>query len=156
MGIDQPGRHHDLQDRYRPQPDWDHDAQRQIERHQRIAPEPVFRERKRRHGAKQQHAEQRRHRHDQRVLEIEQEIALVRHRLEPDQGKALRVGQGQRIGKDRPPVLEGVDDHNEHRKQRNQRIADQHRMGGKGAGQGGTGRIHQNWYLLSRVWMPNR
>ena len=75
--VDQPARHHQLQDGDGAEPDRDHDAERQIEPHQRVAAEAVFRQRERRHGAEQQHEEQRGDGDDQAVLEIADEIALA-------------------------------------------------------------------------------
>ena len=57
--IDQPACHHQLQDGHGAEPDRDHDAERQIEAHHRVAAEAVFGQREGGHRAEQEHEEQR-------------------------------------------------------------------------------------------------
>ena len=139
--VDQPARHHQLQDRDRAEPDRDHDAERQIEADQRVAAEAVFRQREGRHGAEQQHEEQRGDRDDEAVLEIEDEIALRRAPSCSRSGRRSRASAGD---SGEPKIacarLERVHDDQEDREQRDHACR---RSGPHGramrAGEGGCG-----------------
>ena len=122
-----------MQNSHRAQPDGDHDPQGQIKPHQRVALEAVFGKRIGGHGGKQQHQRQGDHGHDQAVLKIAEKIALLPHRLVPGKAEGFGAGQTQRITKNRPPALEGIDDDQQHRRQSQCRVATQNQVNRQGA-----------------------
>ena len=140
--VDKVGGHHQLQDRHRAETDRDHDAERQIEPHQRVAAEAVFGQGKAGHRAEQQHEEQRHHGDDETVLEIADEIALTEHGRVADQVEGRRRRQGQRRAEDGGARLERIHHHQDDREQRDDRVGDQDRMCADRAGERGAGLVH--------------
>jgi len=148
--------HHQFQDRHRADPDRDHDAEREVETHQRVALEPILGQREGRHGAEQEDEEQRGNRDDHRVLEVAEEVALPQHGFVADQAERVGVRHRHGLTKDRAAGFEAVDQDHEDREERDDRVDDQDGMHRDQVGGIAAGLVHQNWYLRMRVWIPKR
>ena len=157
--VYQPSSHHHFKNGHGANPNWDHDPQRQIQPHPKVAFEPVLGQRESGHGPEQQDEEQRGDRDDHRVLEVEEEVSLLHHCLITDHREALGVWHCQRFTEDRFAGLEAVDQDHENREQSDQRVDNQRTVhGGRVEGicaclvHGRTSELERR----IRVWMPKR
>ena len=142
--LTRPRGDHQLQDADRAEADRDHDAERQVEAHQRVAAEAVFGQREGGHGAEQQHEEQRGDGDDQAVLEVADEVALAEHGRVADQVEGRRRRQRQRRAEDRRARLERVHHDEEDREQRDQRVDDQDGVRGQTSRKRAAGLRHRS------------